>query len=62
MKGFNLFEIIIAMLLVALMAISLIFLFILSYQETVYHTQTMIATTLAIGQIEPIGSPRASTL
>ncbi len=53
-KGFNLIEIIIAMLIVALMAFALIFLFILSYEETIYQSQMMIATDLAIEQIELI--------
>ena len=53
-KGFNLLEIIIAMLILALMAFALIFLFILSYEETAYQSQITIATDLAIEQLELI--------
>lgn len=53
-KGFNLLESIIAMLILALMSFALIFLFILSYGQTAYQSQIMIATDLAIEQLELI--------
>jgi prepilin-type N-terminal cleavage/methylation domain-containing protein len=53
-NGFSLLEIIMSMLIVALMAFSLIFLFLISYNEAIYQSQIMIATDLAVEQLELI--------
>lgn len=60
--GYSLLEIIVAMGILLLSFMTLVFLFMLSYRETLYQTQRIIATDLAVAQIEQLKTAQFNDL
>ena len=61
-RGYSLVEIIVAMGILLLSFMTLVFLFMLSYRETLYQTQRIIATDLAVAQIEQLKNAQFNDL